>query len=103
MRAWPRPTPTSKPVGYPERLRSMRNLSPTFIEKPRSSEPGKLNAPSDEDPSHCALRPQLYEGAPGNPAGFRQTVAALAPESAPPFLRSEEHTSELQSHHDLVC
>src|SRR5437667_3719462 len=29
---------------------------------------------------------------------------AIASEAAPPVdLRSEEHTSELQSHHDVVC
>src|SRR5471032_789182 len=36
----------------------------------------------------------------------RPTVAAtwIHPVAAPRFLlRSEEHTSELQSHHDLVC
>src|SRR5437773_6935865 len=27
----------------------------------------------------------------------------LADQSKPNFTRSEEHTSELQSHHDLVC
>src|SRR5207248_10824845 len=29
--------------------------------------------------------------------------AKSSPLSAPPFLRSEEHTSELQSPYDLVC
>src|SRR5437773_11599436 len=33
----------------------------------------------------------------------RRTFAYVADEKLPFDLRSEEHTSELQSHHDLVC
>src|SRR5438034_8796637 len=46
---------------------------------------------------------------PGGEEGRGLEVAGLAPQSAvhwnltPPELRSEEHTSELQSHSDLVC
>src|SRR5438034_5765651 len=35
--------------------------------------------------------------------GRRRRRRARAPPASPPRLRSEEHTSELQSHSDLVC
>src|SRR5437773_690623 len=38
------------------------------------------------------------------PAGpFFRAAALPSTPSKPPSWRSEEHTSELQSHHDLVC
>src|SRR5438034_4432787 len=39
----------------------------------------------------------------GNPARLPQTVPANGQVSGPVGTRSEEHTSELQSHSDLVC
>src|SRR5215204_7514846 len=37
------------------------------------------------------------------PAPGAATPRARAPRTGPDVLRSEEHTSELQSHSDLVC
>src|SRR5947207_10883913 len=51
-------------------------------------------------PVDCGMR--LFDEAP---EAFRQPVisAGLPAISIHPLLRSEEHTSELQSHSDLVC
>src|SRR5215204_1827741 len=40
---------------------------------------------------------------PRNPVSFGLRCTESSWPSASPFLRSEEHTSELQSHSDLVC
>src|SRR6266540_7414303 len=37
------------------------------------------------------------------PPANRQVSASLTAAGLPVMARSEEHTSELQSHHDLVC
>src|SRR3970282_2438710 len=42
----------------------------------------------------------LFRSAPGRRARSSRPSSC---DTTPPPLRSEEHTSELQSHHDLVC
>src|SRR5438034_4767439 len=44
---------------------------------------------------------KLYECS--RPYKILQAEPSTALSSRPPYLRSEEHTSELQSHSDLVC
>src|SRR5437773_8397438 len=60
--------------------------------------------------NRCALEAAVWsahrpdagdEGLNGQIVTLQQPV--LEVEAAPPPGRSEEHTSELQSHHDLVC
>src|SRR5438132_10631960 len=49
----------------------------------------------------------LFRSLPGRigaqPPGLRPEIEGLLPGGDPRFPRSEEHTSELQSHSDLVC
>src|SRR3712207_9156609 len=46
----------------------------------------------DDPPRHPEMQPEL-----------RAVLAGLAPEELPAAMRSEEHTSELQSRQYLVC
>src|SRR5437667_6001374 len=45
-----------------------------------------------ESPEHCTCEPTPFQACGGCDRAFRDREK-----------RSEEHTSELQSHHDLVC
>src|SRR5437773_9162744 len=58
-----------------------------------------------EEPPDPALGERASEGR-GDPGAHRHAAAGREPVRAgvyQPGARSEEHTSELQSHHDLVC
>src|SRR5438034_2381707 len=61
------------------------------------------------DRFRSALRPRLFRRAAAQLWSSRRFPSAPAPRDPPPgngwrpLTRSEEHTSELQSHSDLVC
>src|SRR5438034_4834447 len=79
----PRP-PTSTLFPYTTLFRSFNRLNPVTS---NSYRPGGASRPSPRRPSHCNSRgPSLSPAYNGNIVE-----------------RSEEHTSELQSHSDLVC
>src|SRR5437667_8225318 len=48
-------------------------------------------------------RPPASRGPRGAARGSRRAAPGGPPRGSAPGPRSEEHTSELQSHHDLVC
>src|SRR5438034_6607414 len=69
----------------------------------------RAKTPPVQDPRHPSPRPgvALFPGAAKDKRRFHHDVVLLAVQSGVPFCflssRSEEHTSELQSHSDLVC
>src|SRR3712207_7174621 len=58
---------------------------------------------SDVEQAAVAGAPHLRDGGLDEVPGAVVLVAPRQVEVAPPALRSEEHTSELQSRHYLVC
>src|SRR5437773_4892878 len=93
------------------RMRQVPRAAPAVR---RKHAPGSLRAieifRAVEEPLHLHL-PSAGNAAPVRRRTFHRFPAELRarPESARPLRhnrkawRSEEHTSELQSHHDLVC
>src|SRR5437773_12251421 len=62
-----------------------------------------LRVLESDDPGKGDVEPQVQRGA-RDFGGFGEAVEDAADgQAAAALARSEEHTSELQSHHDLVC
>src|SRR6266540_5006994 len=61
----------------------------------------RARAGSASPPRRADRRPRAGEGPRESSRGSERRAPARP--SPPPHPRSEEHTSELQSHHDLVC
>src|SRR5437667_4831952 len=72
-----------------------------------------VNAPRIAKPSSCSAASAVSMRDVGMASSAASAAAVVGPKpssrprtastSAASLLRSEEHTSELQSHHDLVC
>src|SRR6266540_5775215 len=75
----------------------MRGLRPTTIES--NEKVGRSSTSHREPQRRCQRGSGSFSGQ------FRQNWRNFGRKTCPAagFPRSEEHTSELQSHHDLVC
>src|SRR5262245_65089685 len=73
---------------------SLHDALPIFDFDPPKSMGGKSSLPEERSLTYCAL----YDNGFSDP-----TDVKLKSTSPPPPLRSEEHTSELQSLRHLVC
>src|SRR6266540_6687737 len=94
----------------PARLRRLpsRLLTQTAMHADRLVNEGLARA--DDRKWHYAVLAALQEFGPASQAAlsrrtgiYRSDLVAVINELAGRGLRSEEYTSELQSHHDLVC
>src|SRR5947207_7662281 len=118
------------PCGMPRTFRTMARASPDGLsggihrgrrKKPRSSYPAAAEATSDAErtsgcvarywarsaaktaAAFCARSPPASASGDTSAATEQAARAPATPAAAPWRERSEEHTSELQSHSDLVC
>src|SRR5260221_9157357 len=69
-----------------------------------SSFASRLNGQTDEEASNVAIfSPEATLRATGRWPRMKFGLVTMYSSIQPNFIRSEEHTSELQSHSDLVC
>src|SRR5207237_10816356 len=98
--AYPHPSPalfpsTPPPVSYPLSLHDALPICEVITANLRAVRPAERDARWLADPEHSRRIARQIAG------GLAKTLEALPDEDV--RVRSEEHTSELQSHLNLVC
>src|SRR5437773_4382505 len=82
-------TPTSTHFPYTTLFRSGGRQFAVFT--------NRVAGPQDQ------RRPRFVKRHPFRPLALKKDLPSRTPQRPDSHPRSEEHTSELQSHHDLVC
>src|SRR5438034_2570321 len=106
-------TPRQRRVSHPSRRAAARRDDPpdgtpcsqtgSTLRCPARSTPGLSPAAPRTACTASPYPPHTFPPCPSRPPSCRATWTSPLRPSAPCLARSEEHTSELQSHSDLVC
>src|SRR2546422_10724290 len=102
-KAAPKPSAAGRISATTSRLRCNRSPAPCPADRTRSSATSRGTNPPASEEAHVATIAVAASRSASHIAGRRARPAAHAPPAAPAAIRSEEHTSELQSRLHLVC
>src|SRR5437773_1104039 len=98
------PTSTERMLSFTEPMRSLRPAArpSAAVAAVPAPAPAPISPVARSRPAAAVTTAWRTRGTP--PTAPTTTATAAPLRSGPPRVtRSEEHTSELQSHHDLVC